>query len=82
PAAVGVERTALNDGCEALEYLHNILAAGRRPEDELMMMISDIEMPEMDGYPLTAEIRSDPRLQKMPILLQTSLSGLFNQAMV
>ncbi|MGN3516458.1 hypothetical protein ACTFXU_21390, partial [Pseudomonas aeruginosa] len=38
--------------------------------------------PEMDGYTLTAEIRSDPRLQKLHILLHTSLSGVFNQAMV
>ncbi|HCF3401872.1 TPA: chemotaxis protein CheV [Pseudomonas aeruginosa] len=80
--AVGVEMTALNDGRQALEYLQNMLSAGRRPEDELLMLISDIEMPEMDGYTLTAEIRSDPRLQKLHILLHTSLSGVFNQAMV
>lgn len=80
--AVGVEMTALNDGRQALEYLQNMLAEGRRPEDELLMLISDIEMPEMDGYTLTAEIRSDPRLQKLHILLHTSLSGVFNQAMV
>ena len=48
--AVGVEMTALNDGRQALEYLQNMLAEGRRPEDELLMLISDIEMPEMDGY--------------------------------
>ena len=80
--AVGVEMTALNDGRQALEYLQNMLSEGRRPEDELLMLISDIEMPEMDGYTLTAEIRSDPRLQKLHILLHTSLSGVFNQAMV
>jgi two-component system, chemotaxis family, chemotaxis protein CheV len=46
------------------------------------MMISDIEMPEMDGYTLTSEIRSDPRMQNLHIILHTSLSGVFNQAMV
>lgn len=46
------------------------------------MLISDIEMPEMDGYTLTAEIRNDARMQKLHILLHTSLSGVFNQAMV
>lgn len=46
------------------------------------MIVSDIEMPEMDGYTLTAEIRNDPRMQKVHILLHTSLSGVFNQAMV
>ena len=55
---------------------------GRNPDKELLMLISDIEMPEMDGYTLTTEIRSDPRMQKLHILLHTSLSGVFNQAMV
>ncbi|PTU73248.1 chemotaxis protein CheV [Pseudomonas mangrovi] len=80
--AVGVEVIALNDGRQTLDYLKAMVAEGRRPEDELLMLISDIEMPEMDGYTLTAEIRSDPRLQKLHILLHTSLSGVFNNAMI
>ncbi len=80
--SVGVEVTALNDGRQALDYLKSMANEGRRPEDELLMMISDIEMPEMDGYTLTAEVRADQRLQKLHILLHTSLSGVFNQAMV
>ncbi|AYC32489.1 chemotaxis signal transduction protein CheV [Pseudomonas cavernae] len=79
---VGVEVVALNDGREALDYLRQLVDAGKRPEEELLMLISDIEMPEMDGYTLTAEIRHDPRMQKLHILLHTSLSGVFNQAMV
>lgn len=79
---VGVEVTALNDGRQALNYLRELANEGKSPEDELLMLISDIEMPEMDGYTLTAEIRSDPRMQKLHILLHTSLSGVFNQAMV
>lgn len=46
------------------------------------MLITDAEMPAMDGYKLTYEIRQDPRLQNMFITLNTSLSGSFNQAMV
>lgn len=79
---VGVEVLALNDGRQALDYLQQMLAAGGNPGRELLMVISDIEMPEMDGYTLTAEIRHDPRLQDLHILLHTSLSGVFNQAMV
>jgi len=79
---VGVEVLALNDGRQALDYLQQMLDAGGRPDQELLMVISDIEMPEMDGYTLTAEIRHDPRLQDLHILLHTSLSGVFNQAMV
>ncbi|NQD96278.1 response regulator, partial [Pseudomonas sp. CrR25] len=79
---VGVEVVALNDGRQALEYLRALVAEGRKPEEEFLMLISDIEMPEMDGYTLTAEIRADPRMQKLHIILHTSLSGVFNQAMV
>lgn len=46
------------------------------------MMISDIEMPEMDGYTLTTEVRQDPVMRDLHILLHTSLSGVFNQGMV
>jgi len=79
---VGVEVVALNDGRQALEYLKKLVAEGKKPEEEFLMMISDIEMPEMDGYTLTSEIRNDPRMQKLHIVLHTSLSGVFNQAMV
>ena len=79
---VGVEVVSLNDGCQALDYLRKLVAEGKDPAEEFLMMISDIEMPEMDGYTLTAEIRNDPRMQKLHIILHTSLSGVFNQAMV
>ncbi|MBH3441143.1 MULTISPECIES: chemotaxis protein CheV [Pseudomonas] len=79
---VGVEVTALNDGRQALNFLKEMVDNGEKPEQELLMLISDIEMPEMDGYTLTAEIRNDPRMSKLHILLHTSLSGVFNQAMV
>lgn len=79
---IGVEVTALNDGRQALDFLRALADEGKSPEQELLMLISDIEMPEMDGYTLTAAIRSDPRMQKLHILLHTSLSGVFNQAMV
>lgn len=80
--AVGVETVVLNDGRAAYDYLRSLLAEGKQPAEELLMMISDIEMPEMDGYTLTAEIRNDPQLQDLYILLHTSLSGVFNKAMV
>ncbi|MWV12547.1 response regulator [Pseudomonas sp. R-28-1W-6] len=80
--SVGVEVVALNDGRQAYDYLHKMVEEGKQPAEEFLMLISDIEMPEMDGYTLTAEIRSDPRMQKLHVILHTSLSGVFNQAMV
>lgn len=79
---VGVEVIAMNDGQQALNYLREMAEKGQKVTDELLMMVSDIEMPEMDGYTLTAEVRNDARLSGLHILLHTSLSGVFNQAMV
>lgn len=79
---VGVDIVALNDGRQALNWLKAQADSGEDVSQSLLMMISDIEMPEMDGYTLTAEVRNDPRLKKLHVILHTSLSGVFNQAMV
>jgi len=79
---VGVEIVALNDGRQALDWLRELAERGEDVSKHLLMMVSDIEMPEMDGYTLTAEVRNDQRMSKLHIMLHTSLSGVFNQAMV
>lgn len=80
--ALGLECTALSDGRQALEHLQDIASRGERASDHYALVISDIEMPSLDGYTLTTEIRRDPRLSDLYVLLHTSLSGIFNQAMV
>ena len=45
----------------------------------VLMLVSDIEMPEMDGYTLTRKIREDERLKDLFIVLNSSLSGGFNE---
>ena len=79
---VGVETTLLNDGRQAYNYLLDLAEKGEDVSKKFLVMISDIEMPEMDGYTLTSEVRSDPRMANLHIVLHTSLSGVFNQAMV
>jgi two-component system chemotaxis response regulator CheV len=56
--------------------------SGINVPEKLLMVISDAEMPEMDGYRLTTEIRNDSRLRDLHVVLHTSLSGSFNNAMV
>jgi two-component system, chemotaxis family, chemotaxis protein CheV len=65
------------DGVEALKILEESIDpdSGKSIVD---MVISDIEMPEMDGYTLTREIRANPKLAKLFILLHTSLNGAIN----
>jgi two-component system chemotaxis response regulator CheV len=79
---LAVESTFCNDGKQALEQLQAWAAEGRDLKEWLALIISDVEMPEMDGYALTAAIRKDPELCNLHVILHTSLSGVFNQAMV
>lgn len=79
---LGVSATLLSDGKQALDHLLQIHAAGENPAERYAMVISDIEMPAMDGYTLTTEIRRHAGLAGLYVLLHTSLSGVFNNAMV
>ncbi|MCP3702596.1 MAG: response regulator, partial [Alteromonas sp.] len=65
-----------------LEMLKGWADQGKDVEKELLMVITDAEMPAMDGYRLTHEIRNDSRMKNLHIVLNTSLSGSFNQALV
>lgn len=80
--AMGLTCTLCKDGREALEFLQEMIAAGKDPYTELILVISDIEMPEMDGYTFTSEVRNNPAMSNLHIILHTSLSGVFNEAMV
>jgi two-component system chemotaxis response regulator CheV len=81
---LGVECVLAKDGRQALDQLKQWAddEQSMALNDRLFMVISDIEMPEMDGYTFTTEVRKDPRLCELHILLHTSLSGVFNNAMV
>ena len=78
---MGIETILANNGKEGLNMLKAMTKQGEVSE-QIDMIISDVEMPEMDGYTFTAEIRNDPQLKALPVLLHTSLSGGFNQTMV
>ena len=79
---LGISIIERKNGAQALALLKKWADEGKRPSDEILLMFTDAEMPEMDGYRLTAEVRSDPRMSDLFIALNTSLSGSFNDAMV
>ena len=79
--SLGFEAVSVIDGKQAYEKLLEMAAEGSIYE-QISLVISDIEMPEMDGYTLTAEIRRNPDLKDLYVILHSSLSGVFNQAMV
>ncbi|TDF39414.1 chemotaxis signal transduction protein CheV [Alteromonadaceae bacterium M269] len=80
--ALGVEIEMAKNGKEALDRLNELAQETGDVTDKVSVLVSDIEMPEMDGYTLTAELRNTPELAKLKVVLHTSLSGVFNQAMV
>lgn len=81
-SAIGMKIELAKDGLEALKRLKELAEETGDVTDKVGVLVSDIEMPEMDGYTLTAEIKNAPELQKLRVVLHTSLSGVFNQAMV
>lgn len=80
--SLGLQIDTAIDGRDALNKLNAIAEEMDNVATEIPLIISDIEMPEMDGYTLTAEIRDNPKLKDIKVVLHTSLSGVFNQAMV
>ncbi len=81
-AQLQIRTHVASDGLKALKLLQLWADSGVNIQDKLLMVITDAEMPEMDGYRLTTEIRNDPRLKGLYVVLHTSLSGSFNEAMV
>jgi len=79
---VGIDCTVANDGQEGLDILKEWAKDDVPVHERINLVISDIEMPRMDGYTLTTEIRKDPKLENLYVLLHTSLSGVFNKSMV
>lgn len=79
---IGLEYTLLKDGLEAWEHLSQLVAEGVKIQDYYAMIISDVEMPRMDGYTLATKIKADPAMRDIYLILHTSLSGVFNTAMV
>jgi len=79
---IGIDTTIVRDGKEALDQLKAWADEGIDVTKHISLLVSDIEMPEMDGYTLTIEIRKDPRLAGIKILLHSSMSGTFNNNMV
>jgi len=64
---------------ELQKIAHVADSQGRKVKDYVRVILTDIEMPEMDGYILTKKVKSDPRFDGIPVLMHSSLSGMSNQ---
>lgn len=79
---LGVSYLQATTGREAWEQLVGLAdkadAEHKTVRDELQLILSDIEMPDMDGFTLSKQISADPRFVGIPILLHSSLTGVCN----
>jgi two-component system chemotaxis response regulator CheV len=82
---MGVKHKHALNGLEAWTRLSGMAAhaqqTGSRLAGELDIILVDAEMPEMDGYVLTRNIKSDPRFDGIPVVMHSSLSSEANRAM-
>lgn len=82
---LGVKHKHATNGLEAWTRLQAIAAhaqqMGRSVRDEIRLVLVDAEMPEMDGYVLTKNIKGDPRFAGVQVIMHSSLSSDANRAM-
>ena len=82
---LGVRHKHATNGMEACTRLQGLAAhasqMGRNIRDDVRLILVDAEMPEMDGYVLTKNIKSDPRFEGVPVVMHSSLSSEANRAM-
>lgn len=81
--AMGVKGVSAVNGRRMWEEMEKMAAyaksVGRPLSSIISLILTDIEMPEMDGYMLTKQIKGDPRFAGIPVIMHSSLSGMSNQ---
>lgn len=82
---LGVKHKHATNGAEAWSRLQAIAAhcqqTGGQVRNEIRLILADAEMPEMDGYVLTKNIKNDSRFEGIPVIMHSSLSSEANRAM-
>jgi two-component system chemotaxis response regulator CheV len=81
--AMGVPYIMTKTGKEAWDRLNQIAtdakAEGKTVRDKVALVLTDLEMPEMDGFTLTRHIKSDTRFTGVPVVIHSSLTGATNE---
>ncbi len=81
--ALDVGHIEAQNGRQAWDELQRIAnhasVSGQPVSDFVQVILTDVEMPEMDGYMLTRKIKADQRFSGIPVLMHSSLSGDSNQ---
>ncbi len=77
---MGFDVVEAMDGEEGLKKLDELYAVHEdRINDHLKIIISDVEMPRMDGFHFAANVKEDERFSKIPIVFNSSISDHFSE---
>jgi two-component system chemotaxis response regulator CheV len=81
--AMGVPFVMTKTGKEAWDQLNAIAASaeaeGKTVYDKVAMVLTDLEMPEMDGFTLTRNLKKSQRFANLPVVIHSSLTGTTNE---
>jgi two-component system chemotaxis response regulator CheV len=81
--ALGLPFVMTKSGREAWDQLNSIATSaeseGKSVYDKVALVLTDLEMPEMDGFTLTRNIKSNARFGNLPVVIHSSLSGTTNE---
>lgn len=81
---LGVPFVGAKTGKEAWDRLKSFTqearAAGVPLREKVAMVLTDLEMPEMDGFTLTRQMKEDDGMKSVPVVIHSSLSGSANEA--
>ncbi|EEB6842519.1 response regulator [Salmonella enterica subsp. enterica serovar Urbana] len=81
--AMGIPHQMRVTGKDAWERIQQLAqeaeAEGKPISEKIALVLTDLEMPEMDGFTLTRKIKTDERLKKIPVVIHSSLSGSANE---
>jgi two-component system chemotaxis response regulator CheV len=84
--AMGVPYIMTRSGKEAWDKLHEVAedaeAHGLRVRDKICLVLTDVEMPEMDGFTLTRNIKAKRKFDGIPVVIHSSLTGATNENLV
>jgi len=76
---MGFETVEAKDGEEGLEKLEELYSLyGDSVKDKLKLILSDVEMPKMDGFHFAAKVKEDSRFSEIPIIFSSSISDAFS----
>jgi CheY-like chemotaxis protein len=66
------EVVVMRDGAETLDYLYRRNAFATRPVGNPALLLLDLKMPKVDGIEVLRQVKSDPRLKSIPVVVLTS----------